>query len=81
MLASHLFPVLPAQHLTPMTKAKINIKLVYRRFGYMGFDNVRKTRKMVTSLEFDDAHDVAELTRLYNPCEKRCPVCEVNKKL
>ena len=46
----------------------------------MGFDNIKKTRKMVISLEFDNAYNVAELTRLYNPCEKKRLIREVNKK-
>jgi hypothetical protein len=57
MLAEHLFPVMPAQHPEPMTKAKADIELVHRRFGHMGFSNVRRTRKMVTGLEFDDTRE------------------------
>jgi hypothetical protein len=64
-----------------MTKAKADIELVYRRFGYIGFTNVRRTKKIVTSLEFDNTREEIESTCLCDLCEKGRLVREVSRKL
>jgi hypothetical protein len=71
---------MPAQHPEPITKAKANIELVYCRFGYIGFTNVRRTRKIVTGLEFDDIREETESTCLCDPYEKGRLVREVSRK-
>jgi hypothetical protein len=80
ILAEYLFPAIPAQYPEPITKAKADIKLVHRCFGYMGFTNVRRTRKIVIGLEFDDTREKTESTRLCDPCEKGRLVREVSRK-
>jgi hypothetical protein len=81
ILAEHLFPAMPAQYPKPITKAKADIKLVHRRFGYMGFTNIRRTRKIITGLEFDNTREETESTRLCDLYEKGRPVREVSRKL
>jgi hypothetical protein len=81
ILAEHLFLVIPAQYPEPITKAKANIKLVYYCFGYIGFSNVRRTRKIIISLEFDDTREKTKSTCLCNPYEKGRPMREISRKL
>ena len=80
MLALYLFPVLLIQYPTPIIKTKVNIKLIYRHFGYIGFDNIKKIKKIVISLEFDNAYNVTKLTRLCDLYKKGRFIREVNKK-
>jgi hypothetical protein len=47
-----------------MTKAKTDIELVYRCFGYISFTNIQRTRKMVIGLEFDNTREKIESIRL-----------------
>jgi hypothetical protein len=47
----------------------------------MGFTNVRRTRKIVTSLEFDDTRKKTESIYLYDLYEKGRPMREVSRKL
>jgi hypothetical protein len=81
ILVEYLFPAIPVQYPKPITKAKANIKLVYCRFGYMGFTNVRRIRKMVTGLEFDNTREETESTRLCDLYEKGRSVHKVSRKL
>jgi hypothetical protein len=64
-----------------MTKAKADIKLVYYRFGHMGFTNVRRTKKIITSLEFDNTREKTESIRLCDLYEKGRLIHEVSRKL
>jgi hypothetical protein len=64
-----------------MTKAKVDIELVYRYFSYIGFINIRRTRKIITSLEFDDTREETESIYLYNLYKKDRFMHEVSRKL
>jgi hypothetical protein len=81
ILAEYLFLAIPVEYPEPITKAKANIKLVYRRFGYIGFTNVRRTRKIVTSLEFDNTREKTESIYLCDLYKKDRPMREVSRKL
>jgi hypothetical protein len=80
ILAEHLFLIIPAQYPKLITKTKANIKLVYYCFGYIGFTNIRRTRKIITSLEFDDTREKTELIYLCDLYKKNRLVREINKK-
>jgi hypothetical protein len=71
---------MPVQYPEPITKAKADIKLVYHCFGYIGFINIRRTRKIVTSLEFDNTREKTESTRLCDPYKKGRFMHEVSRK-
>jgi hypothetical protein len=80
ILVEHLFLAIPAQYPKPITKTKTDIKLVHRRFGHIGFTNVRRTRKIVIGLEFDNTREETESICLYNLYEKGQSIREVSRK-
>jgi hypothetical protein len=47
----------------------------------MSFINIRRTKKIVISLEFDNTQEETESIRLYDPYEKGRPIREVSRKL
>jgi hypothetical protein len=72
--------VIPAQYPEPITKAKTDIKLIYYCFGYIGFSNIQRTRKIIIGLEFDDTREEIESICLCDPYEKGRLICEVSRK-
>jgi hypothetical protein len=80
ILVEYLFLAMPVQYPELITKAKTDIELVYYCFGYMGFTNVRRTRKIITSLEFDNTREKIKSTCLYNLYEKDRLMREISRK-
>jgi hypothetical protein len=56
-----------------------DIELWHRRFGHLSLDSVRATRKLVTSLDFQEVPPI--VTRLCDSCERGRPIRSVRKRI
>jgi hypothetical protein len=58
-----------------------DIELWHQRFGHLSLDSVRATRKLVTSLDFQDKEVPPTITRLCDSCERGRLIKSVRKRI
>jgi hypothetical protein len=72
---------MPIKYPKPIIKAKIDIKLIYYCFGYIGFINIRRTRKIVISLEYNNTREETKSICLCDLYKKGRPMRKISRKL